>query len=93
MLSKRKKGVKAVVYTDKLTKTLQLDLEKHNSQYEPIEIKIFKKSHDRFLIVDNKTVYHIGASLKDLGKKLFGFSKISVDPKVILRYLEKNEGL
>jgi len=89
MLSKRKKSVKAVVYTDKLTKTLQLDLEKHNSQYEPVEIKIFKKSHDRFLIVDNKTVYHIGASLKDLGKKLFGFSKISIDPEIILDYLEK----
>ena len=68
---------------------LKLDLEKHNAQYEPIEIRIFKKSHDRFLIIDNKTVYHIGASLKDLGKKLFGFSKISINPEIILDYLEK----
>ena len=89
MLSKRKKGVKTTIYTDKLSDKLKLDLEKHNAQYEPIEIKVFKKSHDRFLIVDNKTVYHIGASLKDLGKKLFGFSKISINPEIILNYLEK----
>ena len=88
MLSKRKKGVEVTIYTDKLTKELQLDLKKHNSQYEPIEIKIFKKSHDRFLIIDNKTVYHIGASLKDLGKRLFGFSKILIDPEIIVSYLE-----
>ena len=89
MLSKRKKGVKTKIYTDKLTKELQLDLKKHNSQYEPIEVNVFKKSHDRFLIIDDKTIYHIGASLKDLGKRLFGFSKISINPKVILRYMEK----
>ena len=87
MLSKRRKGVKVVIYTDKLTKTLQLDLEKHNAQYEPIEIKVFKKSHDRFLITDSKNVYHIGASLKDLGKKLFGFSKININPQIILNYI------
>ncbi len=89
MLSKRKKGVKVTIYTDKLTKELQLDLKKHNSQYEPIKVNVFKKSHDRFMIVDNKTVYHIGASLKDLGKRLFGFSKISIDPEIIISYLEK----
>ena len=89
MLSKREKNVKTIIYTDKISDQLKLDLEKHNAQYEPIEIKLFKKSHDRFMIVDNKTVYHIGASLKDLGKKLFGFSKISINPKIILSYLEK----
>jgi len=88
MLSKRKEGVKTTIYTDKLSDKLKLDLEKHNAQYEPIEIKLFKKSHDRFMIVDNKTVYHIGASLKDLGKKLFGFSKINIDPQSILTYLK-----
>ena len=89
MLSKRKKGVKTTIYTNKLSDKLKLDLKKYNAQYEPIEIRVFKKSHDRFLIVDNKTVYHIGASLKDLGQKLFGFSKISINPKIILSYLEK----
>jgi len=89
MLSKREKGVKTIIYTDKMSDKIKLDLEKHNAQYEPIDIKLFKKSHDRFMIVDNKTVYHIGASLKDLGKKLFGFSKISIDPEIIISYLEK----
>jgi hypothetical protein len=89
MLSKREKNVKTIIYTDKISDQLKLDLEKHNAQYEPIEIKLFKKSHDRFLIIDKKVVCHIGASLKDLGKKLFGFSKISIDPKIILDYLEK----
>jgi len=88
-MEKIEKNVKTTIYTDKLPDKLKLDLEKHNAQYEPIEMKLFKKSHDRFLIVDNKTVYHIGASLKDLGKKLFGFSKISINPEIILDYLEK----
>ena len=88
MLSKRAKGVKTKIYTDKMPDQLKLDLKKHNSQYEPIEIKLFRKSHDRFLIIDNKTVYHIGASLKDLGKRLFGFSKISINPEIILDYLK-----
>jgi len=68
-LSKREKGVKVVIYTKNNTKQLQLDLERFNKQYEPIEIKEFSKSHDRFLIIDETEVYHIGASLKDLGKK------------------------
>jgi hypothetical protein len=56
-----------------------LDAEKYNAQYEPIEIKTFTKSHDRFLIIDNNSVYHIGDSLKDLGKKWFAFSKIELN--------------
>jgi len=76
LLSKRKQGVKAIIYTQNLTKQLKLDLQKHNEQYEAIDIKTFTKSHDRFLIID-ETVYHIGASLKDLGKKWFAFSKIN----------------
>lgn len=76
LLSKRKKGVTAVIYTKTLSKQMQLDLKKHNDQYPPVEIQTLQKSHDRFLILDNKEVYHIGASLKDLGKKWFAFSKM-----------------
>ena len=73
MMDKRETGLSATIYTQKISPQLQLDLDKHNSQYPPIEIKPFNKAHDRFLIVDDK-VYHIGASLKDLGKKWFAFS-------------------
>ena len=66
------------IYTANFTSTLKSDLEKHNKQYPPIEIKAFTKAHDRFLIIDEKDVYHIGASLKDLGKKLFAFSKMEI---------------
>ena len=90
MLLKRKSGVKAAVYTANITKQLKLDLEKHNAQYEAIEVFQFEKAHDRFLIIDGKTVYHIGASLKDLGKKLFAFSKIDIDPKMIMEYLKSS---
>lgn len=69
MLSKRNPGVSATIYTQKITAQLQLDLDKHNDQYPPINIRTYRNSHDRFLIVDDKEVYHIGASLKDLGKK------------------------
>jgi hypothetical protein len=75
LLSKRKKGVTATIYTEKLNKTIQLDIQKHTTQYPKIEIKSCKKNHDHFLIID-KEVYHIGASIKDLGKKLFAFSKL-----------------
>jgi len=67
----------------------QQDLLKHNAQYEPIEVKFFNLSHDRFLIVDQETVYHLGASLKDLGKKWFAFSLIERDSISILERLEK----
>ena len=73
MLDKREDGVSGSIYTSQISPQLQLDLTKHNAQYSPIEIKPFNKAHDRFLIIDDK-VYHIGASLKDLGKKWFAFS-------------------
>ena len=68
MLSKRNIGVSATIYTQRITQQLQLDLDRHNSQYPPIDIRTYRDSHDRFLIIDNTEVYHIGASLKDLGK-------------------------
>ena len=77
ILDKRPKGVKAKVYTKNLTPQLSLDLEKHNAQYAPIEVVPFDRSHDRFLCIDD-TVYHIGASLKDLGKKWFAFAKMEL---------------
>ena len=70
-----------------MEKQLKLDIKRFNAQYPNIEVKTFKKSHDRFLIIDNKTVYHIGASLKDLGKKWFAFSKINIDAKEIVHRL------
>ena len=84
MLSKRNAGVSAKIYTSHLSDALKLDLQKHNNQYLPIEIEKYTKAHDRFLIIDDTDVYHIGASLKDLGKKLFAFSKLNVSPKMLL---------
>ena len=84
MLSKREAGVSAKIYTANLSKQLTLDLAKHNKQYPPIEIFMHTTSHDRFLIIDDTEVYHIGASLKDLGKKLFAFSKLNIPPSAIL---------
>ena len=82
MLSKRQEGVAAEIRTGRLTETLKQDLVRHNAQYPPITLTETHNIHDRFLIVDDD-VYHIGASLKDLGKKLFAFSRMSV-PKDIL---------
>ncbi len=76
-LDKREAGVEAIIFTHSISLTLKQDLERHNSQYPPIEIKCYRKSHDRFLIIDD-TVYHVGASFKDLGKKLFAFSKMDI---------------
>ncbi len=87
ILSKRRQDVHATIYTKEITMQLSLDLAKHNAQYPPIEVKEFKKSHDRFLIIDNKEMYHIGASLKDLGKKWFAFSKFDKDAFKILERL------
>ena len=84
MLSKRNQGVTAKIYTLQITKQLRLDLQKHNTQYPPINIVRHTTSHDRFLIIDNTEVYHIGASLKDLGKKLFAFSKLDIEPSAII---------
>ncbi len=75
LLDKREKGVTATVYTQSITPQLKLDLKKHNAQYAPIDVQQFTRSHDRFLCIDD-TVYHLGASLKDLGKKWFAFSRM-----------------
>ena len=84
MLSKRKQGVTAKIYTSQITQQLRLDLQRHNTQYPPINIVRHTTSHDRFLIIDDTEVYHIGASLKDLGKKLFAFSKLNIPPNMLL---------
>ena len=68
-----------------------VNLERFNAQYPKIEVKVFSKSHDRFLIIDNKTVYHIGASLKDLGRKWFAFSKINLDVAEMITKLERQK--
>lgn len=87
LLSKRKKGVTATIHTQTISKQLALDLKKHNEQYSPITIKTFKDAHDRFLIIDEKEIYHIGASLKDLGKKWFAFSRFELGTVEMLRKL------
>ncbi len=75
-LSKRNPKVECTIYTEKITPQLKLDLQKHNTQFPPLEIRILKHVHDRFLILDNQSLYHLGASLKDLGKRWFAFSKM-----------------
>ena len=75
-LSKRNARVTCTVHTEKINDQLKLDLEKHNGQYPPIDLRILKNVHDRFLILDNKELYHLGASLKDLGKRWFAFSRM-----------------
>jgi hypothetical protein len=88
LFNKREPNVNVTIYTKEISKQLKLDLTKYNSQYPSITIKEFKKSHDRFLIVDNKDVYHFGASLKDLGKKWFAFSKFDKEAFKLLDKLE-----
>lgn len=83
LLSKRNSGVLATIYTKKIDKGLRLDLERHNDQYEPINIRTAPNIHDRFLVIDD-TLYHVGASIKDLGKKLFAFSQMEASPAIIL---------
>ena len=87
MLSKRKERVSATIYTQRISSQLQLDLEKHNAQYSAIDVKMYKRSHDRFLLIDGQEVYHIGASLKDLGKKMFAFSRLNESAEMILQLL------
>ena len=84
MLSKRKTKVRATIITHSDSKVSQLDIEKHNAQYAPIEVKVCDTIHDRFLIIDNE-VYHLGVSLKDLGKKLFAFSKLEMPAETLLK--------
>jgi hypothetical protein len=79
LFSKRKDGVVLKILTKNPSKQLQLDIKKFNEQFPPAEIKEFNHSHDRFMIIDNRDLYHFGASLKDLGRKWFGFSKMEVD--------------
>ena len=86
ILNKRANGVLATIYTAHMSENLKLDLSKHNSQYQPINIEVLKKIHDKFLIIDND-LYHIGASFKDLGKSVFAFSKMGIDKKIILSIL------
>ena len=83
MLDKRKAKISATIYTKSVSKQFSLDLAKYNAQYRPIEVKQFDRVHDRFLCIDN-TVYHIGASLKDLGKRWFAFSKMEMTAKELL---------
>lgn len=83
LLSKRGCGVRATIYTKKIDHALSLDIERHNDQYSPIDVRTVLNIHDRFLIIDD-TLYHIGASIKDLGKKLFAFSRMEASPDVIL---------
>lgn len=87
MLSKRTTGVDATIYTQRITPQLQLDLTRHNNQYPPINIRTYRQAHDRFLIIDQSDVYHIGASLKDLGKKLFAFSKMDIPASILTKLL------
>ena len=77
LLDKREEGVSAVIYTQQISRQFQLDIDRHNAQYAPIDVETFRLSHDRFLCIDDD-VYHIGASIKDLGKKWFGFSKMEI---------------
>ena len=86
MLSKRQPGVTATIYTQRITPQFRLDLDRHKDQYPPVDVRTCKLSHDRFLIVDD-AVYHIGASLKDLGKKWFAFSKLSLPAEMITNLL------
>ena len=83
LLNKRNRGVLATIYTKRIDNNLQLDIERHNDQYAPINVRTAPNIHDRFLIIDD-TLYHIGASIKDLGKKLFAFSQMETSPAVIL---------
>jgi len=88
MLSKRQTHVTATIYTKNITAQLELDIKKYNAQYPKITLKKFDALHDRFLILDGKELYHIGASLKDLGKKWFAFSKFDMESFDILSRLE-----
>lgn len=83
LLNKRNKGVIVTIYTKQIDRTLRLDMKRHDDQYTPIAVRTIDNFHDRFLIIDD-TLYHIGASIKDLGKRLFAFSKMEISPSVLL---------
>jgi len=84
MLGARNPGVSAIIYTKHFSRKLRLDLQRYNAQYPPVVIKAYQGAHDRFLILDDTVVYHIGASLKDLGKSLFAFSRMELPAKELL---------
>lgn len=90
-LAKKAESVKAIIFTKSINKQLHLDVQKANEQYGIFELKTFTQSHDRFLIIDNKEVYHLGASLKDLGKKWFAFSKL--EAKSVENMMNEIKGL
>jgi len=79
LLGKRNDNVMVKIYTKAISNQLRLDVQRYNSQYPPIEIEVFPYAHDRFLIIDQTELYHIGASLKDLGKKWFAFSRMDIE--------------
>lgn len=89
LLSKRNPEVEATIFTARIDKTLQLDIQRHNAEYAPVTVKEYRQSHDRFLIID-ADVYHIGASLKDLGKKWFAFSRLHFSPQELLERINKH---
>jgi len=87
ILFSKNQRIDVTIFTKNISRQLKLDLKKYNEQYKPISIKQFASAHDRFLIIDNKEIYHFGASLKDLGKKWFAFSKMDKDSLVIIKKL------
>ena len=90
LLDKREEGVSAVIYTQQISRRFQLDIDRHNAQYAPIEVEMFRLSHDRFLCIDDD-VYQIGASVKDLGKKWFAFSKLDIlSPDMLIEKIKNN---
>ena len=93
LLSKRKDTVKIIIYTKTISNQLKLDSAKFNSQFNNLEVKLLTEAHDRFLIIDENELYHIGASLKDLGKKWFAFSKMNLFTIDILKRLNQDKML
>jgi len=89
LLGKRKDNVAATILTKNISNQLRLDLQRYNSQYPAIDIELFSDAHDRFLIIDNTELYHIGASLKDLGKKWFAFSRMDIEVGRMLQILNR----
>lgn len=89
LLGKRNENVTATIYTKSISNQLQLDVQRYNSQYPAIEVEVFSNAHDRFLIIDNAELYHIGASLKHLGKKWFAFSRMDIEIGRMLQILNK----
>jgi hypothetical protein len=87
LLGKRNNNVTATIYTKSISNQLRLDVQRYNSQYPPVEVEIFSNAHDRFLIIDSTELYHVGASLKDLGKKWFAFSRMDVEVGRMLQIL------